>query len=91
LAEKVARITGYDVDEVVLVSYPPGYPLRPIVSDQPYLVLNPSKIRRHGWGPKESRGVVEAKGLARDFCVRLRMWFTCIPMDVNGSRGLAWL
>jgi nucleoside-diphosphate-sugar epimerase len=42
------------VDKVVLGSYPPGYPLRPIASDQPYLVLNPSKIRRHGWEPKVS-------------------------------------
>jgi nucleoside-diphosphate-sugar epimerase len=54
LAEKVARITGYDVDKVVLGLYPPGYPLRPIASDQPYLVLNLSKIRRHGWEPKVS-------------------------------------
>lgn len=54
LAEKVAKIAGYNMEKVVLGSYPPGYPLRPIASDQPYLVLNPSKIRKHGWAPKVS-------------------------------------
>lgn len=54
LAEKVAKITGYDMGRAVLGSYPPGYPLRPTASDQPYLVLNPSKICKHGWTSKVS-------------------------------------
>jgi hypothetical protein len=29
-----------------------GYPLRPIASGQPHLVLNLGKMRRHSWTPK---------------------------------------
>jgi len=53
LAEKIATITGYDQNHIMYGSYPPGYPLRPIVSDQPKIVLDPERIRREvGWVPK---------------------------------------
>jgi dTDP-glucose 4,6-dehydratase len=53
LAEKIANIIGYDQNQIVYGSYPPGYPLRPIVSDQLEIVLDPERIRREvGWVPK---------------------------------------
>jgi len=54
LAYKVARLTGYDESRISLGQYPPGYPIRPLISDQPYLVLNSRKIRERGWKPKWS-------------------------------------
>ena len=53
LAEKIAELTGYDKKRIIYGSYPPGYPLRPIVSDQPEIVLDPRRIRADvGWTPK---------------------------------------
>jgi GDP-mannose 4,6-dehydratase len=53
LAETIAKKVGYDISKVKFGSYPPGYPLRPLVSDQPYLVLDPAKIKKEvGWAPK---------------------------------------
>jgi GDP-mannose 4,6-dehydratase len=53
LAELIAKKVGYDVGKIKFGSYPPGYPLRPLVSDQPYLVLDPAKIKKEiGWAPK---------------------------------------
>jgi nucleoside-diphosphate-sugar epimerase len=53
LAEKIANIIGYDQNQIVYGSYPRGYPLRPIVSDQPEIVLDSDRIRREiGWTPK---------------------------------------
>jgi len=54
LARRVARITGYDVTKIVFGSYPPGYPLRPVAADPPYLVLDSSKLCRQGWAPRVS-------------------------------------
>ena len=52
LAFKIAEKIDFDKDNIVLGSYPPGYPHRPLASDQPYLVLDSTKIRRIlGWGP----------------------------------------
>lgn len=48
IAEKV----GFDKKNIVLGSYPPGYPYRPIVSDQESIVLDSTKIRQElGWKP----------------------------------------
>lgn len=50
VALKIADIIGYDKKKLHLGEYPPGYPNRPISSDQPYLVLNSSKIKDMlGW------------------------------------------
>ncbi len=61
LAKKIARLIGYDFEKIKLGSYPPGYPFRPIVSDQSYLVLNSDKIRKFGWKNR----VVLDKGLMK--------------------------
>jgi len=55
LAEKIADKIGYDKNNMVLGSYPPGYPYRPLVSDQPYIVLDATKIEKKlGWKPTVS-------------------------------------
>jgi len=54
LAQKIAKIINYK-GEISLGVYPPKYPIRPITSDQPYLVLDPTKIQKElGWEPKVS-------------------------------------
>ena len=53
LALRISEILDFDVKKIELGSYPPRYPLRPLVSDQPYLVLDSTKISRElGWAPK---------------------------------------
>ncbi len=53
LAEKIADRICYDRRKIKLGSYPPGYPYRPPVSDQPYIVLDAGKIRNElNWSPK---------------------------------------
>jgi len=53
LAEKIAEKIGYDKRRIVLGSYPPGYPYRPPISDQPYIVLDSTKIKKElNWTPK---------------------------------------
>jgi GDP-mannose 4,6-dehydratase len=53
LAELIAEKAGYDTKKIKFGSYPPGYPLRPLVSDQPYLVLDAAKIKEDvNWSPK---------------------------------------
>jgi dTDP-glucose 4,6-dehydratase len=49
LSFKIASKIGYDRSDIVLGAYPPEYPQRPITSDQPYLVLDASKIKSLGW------------------------------------------
>ena len=52
LTEMIAKKIGYDIKNVKFGSYPPGYPLRPLSSDQPYLVLDASKIKKDvNWSP----------------------------------------
>ena len=47
---KIAEIIRFPLNKIFFGEYPPGYPKRPIKSDQPYLVLNPSKAERIlGW------------------------------------------
>ena len=53
LALLVAKIIGYDDARIVFGSYPPGYPVRPIQGEQPYIVLDPTKITNElGWRAK---------------------------------------
>jgi nucleoside-diphosphate-sugar epimerase len=53
LAEIVAEKIGYDKRRIVFGSYPSGYPYRPPISDQPYIVLESSKIKKElNWAPK---------------------------------------
>jgi nucleoside-diphosphate-sugar epimerase len=55
LALMIAEKTGYDPKNIVFGSYPPGYPYRPLISDQSSIVLDSSKIRKElGWAPKTS-------------------------------------
>ena len=53
LAEKIAEKAGYDVNKIVFGAYPPDYPLRPIASDQPYIILDSTKAKRElNWSPQ---------------------------------------
>ncbi|MCZ6616689.1 MAG: GDP-mannose 4,6-dehydratase [Gammaproteobacteria bacterium] len=50
VAYQLADIIGFDKNKIHTNKYPHSYPGRPITSDQPYLVLNSSKIRNLlGW------------------------------------------
>jgi len=53
LAETIADMVGYDKNKIVFGSYPPGYPSRPLISDQPYIILDFTKARRElDWSAK---------------------------------------
>ena len=53
IAEKIAEKIGYDQSRIISRAYPPKYPLRPIISDQPYIVLDSTKAREElGWTAK---------------------------------------
>lgn len=53
LVGKMARKLNYDSSRIVLGAYPPGYPLRPVISDQPFIILDSTKAQRElGWEPK---------------------------------------
>jgi nucleoside-diphosphate-sugar epimerase len=55
LALKIADIVGFPRRNLVFGEYPPGYPSRPLVSDQPFIELDASKIRSTlGWRAKVS-------------------------------------
>jgi nucleoside-diphosphate-sugar epimerase len=65
LAELIAKKLGYDTKKIKFGSYPPGYPLRPLSSDQPYLVLDATKIKKDlHWSPKYSLSEGLEKGIA---------------------------
>jgi GDP-mannose 4,6-dehydratase len=52
LAEIIAKKVGYDIKKIKFGTYPPGYPLRPLSADQPYLVLDSTKIKKDiNWAP----------------------------------------
>jgi dTDP-glucose 4,6-dehydratase len=52
LADLIAEKIGFDKKNIAYGSYPPGYPYRPLVSDQPSIVLDSTKIRTElGWKP----------------------------------------
>jgi UDP-glucose 4-epimerase len=55
LALMIAERIGFDEKNIVFGSYPPGYPYRPLISDQTSIVLDSNKIRNDlGWTPKTS-------------------------------------
>ena len=55
LAFIIAKKTGFDTKNITVGSYPPGYPYRPQISDQPSIVLDSRKIRKElNWEPKVS-------------------------------------
>ncbi len=55
LAECVARLIGFPKRKLIFGEYPPGYPSRPLVSDQPFIELDATKIReRLGWHARVS-------------------------------------
>lgn len=52
---KIAGLLNFPKDKIHIGEYPPGYPKRPITSDQPYIVLDASKAKRIlGWEQKVS-------------------------------------
>jgi GDP-mannose 4,6-dehydratase len=52
LAQMIAKKLGYNQKSIVYGSYPPGYPYRPSISDQPSIVLDATKIRKElNWKP----------------------------------------
>jgi nucleoside-diphosphate-sugar epimerase len=49
----IADMMGFDKKHVVIGEYPPTYPSRPLVSDQPFIVMDYSKAKKMlGWEPK---------------------------------------
>ncbi len=55
LTLKIAQKIGFDQSKLVFGSYPPDYPYRPLVSDQPFILLDSNKIKNKlGWEPKVS-------------------------------------
>jgi UDP-glucose 4-epimerase len=53
LALLCSRILDSDATNIVFGSYPPGYPMRPLISDQPYIVLDSTRAREElGWRPR---------------------------------------
>jgi len=53
LAELIAQKIGFDPNKIKFKSYPPRYPFRPFASDQPYIVLDATKIRNElNWAPQ---------------------------------------
>lgn len=53
LALRIAKLTGFPRRKLVLGEYPPGYPNRPLASDQPFIELDATKIRAMlGWKAK---------------------------------------
>jgi nucleoside-diphosphate-sugar epimerase len=52
LAGQLADMIGFSRKKIMLGRYPPGYPLRPLASDQPHIDLDSTKIRKLlGWKP----------------------------------------
>ncbi len=50
LAFKIADMLGYNKKNIILGKYPPNYPMRPIESDQPFICLDATKIKKLlGW------------------------------------------
>jgi nucleoside-diphosphate-sugar epimerase len=55
LAIMIADKVGFDKKNLVLGSYPPGYPYRPLISDQSSIVMDATKISKElGWKPTVS-------------------------------------
>lgn len=53
VAFKIADIIGFNKKNIILGEYPPNYPLRPIESDQPFIVLDNVKAKKMlEWEPK---------------------------------------
>jgi dTDP-glucose 4,6-dehydratase len=53
LAEIIAERIGYDKNRISFGTYPPGYPSRPIISDQPYILLDSEKAKNElEWIPR---------------------------------------
>ena len=52
IAYKIADMVGYDKKNIILGKYPPNYPIRPLISDQPFIILDSAKIQKKlGWKP----------------------------------------
>ncbi len=55
LATLIAEKVGFDKKNLVLGSYPPGYPYRPLISDQSSIVMDAKKIKKElDWKPTVS-------------------------------------
>lgn len=56
-ALKIAKLLDFPKEKIHFGEYPPGYPNRPLSSDQPYLVLDSSKAKKVlGWNQTISIG-----------------------------------
>ncbi len=52
LTHKLADMIGFSKRKILFGKYPPGYPRRPVASDQPHIDLDASKIKKAlGWKP----------------------------------------
>ena len=52
LTLQIAEMIGFSKKKIMLGKYPPGYPHRPLASDQPHIDLDSTKIRtKLGWKP----------------------------------------
>jgi nucleoside-diphosphate-sugar epimerase len=50
IAYKIGNIIGFDKNKIKLGEYPSDYPSRPLSSDQPFIVLDATKINKvYGW------------------------------------------
>jgi dTDP-glucose 4,6-dehydratase len=55
LALTVAKAMGFDEKKIIAGAYPPGYPQRPLISDQPYIILDNHKAKQQlDWTPRVS-------------------------------------
>lgn len=53
LTIKIAEMIDYDQKNIIFGAYPPGYPLRPLQSDQSFIRLDATKAHHNlGWYPK---------------------------------------
>lgn len=52
-AFRIADLIGFNKNDIVLGKYPPGYPSRPLLSDQTFISLDSSKAKKvFGWESK---------------------------------------
>jgi dTDP-glucose 4,6-dehydratase len=72
----IAKIIGHDEEKITFGSYPRGYPMRPRPGEQPYIVLDSSKITNElGW-----RAAIDLASGIKD---TIEYWKTRLPVGVR--------